>query len=486
MARNKAKLTRRSFIKKSSATASLLTVFPYSTLTSTFNITDDNRILVIGAGLAGLSCAYELDRAGYNVMLLEAKSHPGGRVRTYRDNFADNLYAEMGAEYVDSSDKHVKKYCEQFGLSILPAKQYDGIYVRNRHIYMKDVKSGMARLPFDGTIKGKLFGQEVKYIQKWIDLAKKEGTANEKIQALDKISVEQLLKQGGAPKDIIQLYTYLNATESTTIPSKMSALSMVLSHIKTSGFSENTVEGRILGGNDQLPKSFAKRLGSKIKYNHAVKSVITTSDGIEVHLSGHENNNTIKAAKIVFAIPTTILKNIKVYPGFSKEKSQTIQNQSYGHVMKIAMQFQQRFWENSDSIGQRIFTDTPLRRVYHFSIDQPGPRGILLSFTSGSDARKLGGLSEKNRMKISKESCKNIWNNSNDFWENGISKYWNEDKWIKASYSLKGVGQNDYRKILAKAENPFYFAGEHTAINYASMNGAIESGIRASDEIKMA
>ena len=486
MARNKAKLTRRSFIKKSSATASLLTVFPYSTLTSTFNITDDNRILVIGAGLAGLSCAYELDRAGYNVMLLEAKSHPGGRVRTYRDNFADNLYAEMGAEYVDSSDKHVKKYCEQFGLSILPAKQYDGIYVRNRHIYMKDVKSGMARLPFDGTIKGKLFGQEVKYIQKWIDLAKKEGTANEKIQALDKISVEQLLKQGGAPKDIIQLYTYLNATESTTIPSKMSALSMVLSHIKTSGFSENTVEGRILGGNDQLPKGFAKRLGSKIKYNHAVKSVITTSDGIEVHLSGHENNNTIKAAKIVFAIPTTILKNIKVYPGFSKEKSQTIQNQSYGHVMKIAMQFQQRFWENSDSIGQRIFTDTPLRRVYHFSIDQPGPRGILLSFTSGSDARKLGGLSEKNRMKISKESCKNIWNNSNDFWENGISKYWNEDKWIKASYSLKGVGQNDYRKILAKAENPFYFAGEHTAINYASMDGAIESGIRASDEIKMA
>ena len=153
--------------------------------------------------------------------------------------------------------------------------------------------------------------------------------------------------------------------------------------------------------------------------------------------------------------------------------------------MKIAMQFQERFWDNSNSIGQRIFTDTPLRRVYHFSIDQPGPRGILLSFTSGSDARKLGALSEKNRMKISKESCKNIWNNSTNFWENGISKYWNEDRWVKASYSLKGIGQKGYREILAKAENPFYFAGEHTAINYASMNGAIESGIRASNEIKM-
>ena len=285
MAQNKAKLTRRSFLKKSSATASLLSVFPYSTLTNSFNISDDKRILVIGAGLAGLSCAHELDNAGYNVMILEAKSHPGGRVRTYRDNFADNLYAEMGAEYVDSSDEYVQKYCKQFDLNILPAKQYDGIYVRNKHIHMNELRSGMATLPFNGTIKGKLFGQEAKYIQKWIDLTKKDGVNSEKIQALDKVSVEQLLKQGGAPKDIIELYTYLNATESTTLPSKMSALSMVLSHVKTSGFSENTVEGRIFGGNDQLPKAFAKKLGSKIKYNHAVKRVITSSDEVEVHFS---------------------------------------------------------------------------------------------------------------------------------------------------------------------------------------------------------
>ena len=485
MAEIKPKLTRRSFLKKSGATASLLTVFPYSTLSATLNKSDDNRILVIGAGLAGLSCAYELDRAGYNVVILEAKSHPGGRVRTYRDAFADNLYAEMGAEYVDSSDEYVQQYCKQFDLSILPAKQYDGIYVRNKHIYMKDLRSGKVKLPFDGTLKGKLFGQEVKYIQQWIDLAKQEGINSQKIQSLDKISVEQLLKEGGAPKDIIELYTYLNATESTTIPSKMSALSMVLSHVKTSGFSENTVEGRILGGNDQLPKALAKRIGSKIKYNHAVKRVDATSNGLVVHFSTQTNNYTIKGAKCVFAIPTTILKHIKVNPKFSKEKSHSIQNQSYGHVMKIAMQFQNRFWDSDNSIGQRVFTDTPLRRVYHFSIDQPGPRGILLSFTSGDDARKLGSLSENKRMEIAKQSCNDIWSKSDNFWENGISKYWNDDKWIKSSYSLNGIGQKDYRDILAKTEEPFYFAGEHTAVNYASMNGAIESGIRASNEIKL-
>ena len=483
MARNKVELTRRSFLKKSSASATLLTAFPYSVLANAFNVSDDNRILVIGAGLAGLSCAYELDRAGYNVMVLEAKSHPGGRVRTYRDSFADNLYAEMGAEYVDSSDEYVKKYCKHFELNILPAKQYDGIYVRNKHINMDDLRSGKVKLPFDGAMRGKLFGQEVKYIQKWIDLVKKEGIDSKKVQSLDKLSVQQLLKKGGAPNDIIDLYTYLNATESTTVPSKMSALSMVLSHVKTSGFSENTVEGRILGGNDMLPKAFAKKLGSKIKYNHAVNSINTTSTGLELNFSTKANNYTVKGIKCVFAVPTTILKNIKVNPGLSREKSYCIQNLSYGHVMKIAMQFQKRFWDSNNSIGQRVFTDTPLRRVYHFSIDQPGPRGILLSFTSGDDALKLGSMSENSRMKIAKKSCKNIWSDSDDYWENGISKYWNEDKWIKASYSLKGIDQKGYRGILAKTEEPFYFAGEHTAINYASMNGAIESGIRVSNNI---
>ena len=69
-----------------------------------------------------------------------------------------------------------------------------------------------------------------------------------------------MLKKGGAPKDIIDLYTYTNATESTVaVPSKMSALYMVLANAKTSAFSENTVEGRIFGGNDQLPKTSRKK-----------------------------------------------------------------------------------------------------------------------------------------------------------------------------------------------------------------------------------
>jgi len=479
-------LTRRSFIKKTGLTTSLFSLYPLSFSSFFSNSTDDKRIIVIGAGLAGLSCAYELDQAGFNVILIEARSRPGGRVNTYREPFSDNLYSEMGAEYVDSSDTYIHEYCKKFDLKVLPAKQYDGVYVKGQTSTIEGLRSGRDLLPFNGALEGKLFGQEVQYIQKWIDLVKQKGISSPEVQALDKISVEDILKEGGAPKDIIDLYTYANATEQTAVPSKMSALYMVLSNTRTSNFSENTVEGRIFGGNDQLPKTFAKKLGTKIMYNRPLQRLDYDSNGITATVKENERLVQIPAKKCVLAIPASILKNIDINPGFSIEKINCINNQQYGHAMKIAMQYRQRFWDDKNSIGQRVFTDTPLRRVYHFSIDQPGPRGILLSFTSGEDAIKLGRLDKNERLNIAQNTCRDIWPEAPNFWEKGVVKYWNEDPWVKASYSFAGIGQKGFREILAKPEGPVFFAGEHTAIQRASMNGAIESGMRVTEELKRA
>jgi len=478
--------SRRSFIKKTGIAGSLFSISAL-TLPSIFSTsTDDERIIVIGAGLAGLSCAYELDQAGFNVMLIEARSRPGGRVSTYRNPFSDNLYSEMGAEYVDSTDIYVQEYCKKFDLKILPAKQYDGIYLRDNRLSMKGLRLGNDKLPYEGIIEGKLFGQEVQYIQKWIDLVKQKGINSPEVMALDNMSVEEILKKGGAPKDIIDLYTYANATEETTVNSKISALYMVLANSRTSNFSENTVEGRILGGNDQLPKILARKLGKKIMYNTPLYRLDHDSKGIVATVKENEKFIQIPAKKCVLAIPTPVLRNIEINPSFSSAKTECINNQEYGHAMKIAMQYQKRFWDDDNSIGQRVFTDTPLRRIYHFSIDQPGPRGILLSFTSAEDAIQIGRLDDKERLRIVQSTCESIWPNALDYWERGVIKYWNEDPWVKGSYSFAGVGQKNYRNILSKTEGSIFFAGEHTAIQRASMNGAIESGFRVFKELKRA
>ena len=116
------KITRRRFLRSSTASGLVLT--PFHSLLSVTNIErgSTKSIVVIGAGLSGISCGYELVQHGYDVTVLEARSRPGGRVRTYRDPFADNLYAEMGGEYVDGSDQFVRSYCASFGFVVLPAQ----------------------------------------------------------------------------------------------------------------------------------------------------------------------------------------------------------------------------------------------------------------------------------------------------------------------------------------------------------------------------
>ena len=118
------------------------------------------------------------------------------------------------------------------------------------------------------------------------------------------------------------------------------------------------------------------------------------------------------------------------------------------------------------------------------SLDQPGPRGILMSFTSGEDAEKLGSLEEKERLKIALEESTRVWPEAPSFFEGGATKYWNDDPWIQGSYSFTGVGQErDFLQIAQQPEGRVHFAGEHTSVYRASMNGAIESGVRASAEI---
>ncbi len=476
-------ITRRDFLRASTAAAAGMVITPARSLWNVTGNSSAEKVIIIGAGLGGVSCAYELQNAGIDITVLEARSRPGGRVRTCRDPFADNLYAEMGAEYVDSSDEYARKYCKEFGLDILPAKLYDGIYVRGKKYDMADFKTFKQQLPYDGTVGGKLFGQEFEYVRHWVEKIKDPNDIPSDVMKLDRMSAAQLLRKEGAPKDIIELYTYTNATESTCTPDQMSALNMVFGHFYASAFSENTMEGRIFGGNDQLPKRFAKEIASNLKYNCPVKKISHNKKGVEVSFEESGKLTAMSADRCVIAMPLTILRKTKITPYFSDEKMHCIRKQSYGEVMKIAMQFKRRIWDEQGSVGQRVFTDTPLRRVYHFSIDQPGPRGILLSFTSGSSAAKLGNMSEQQRLRVARETATELWPETPYVWESGISKYWNEDPWMQGSYTYVSPGQWDFIDILAQPEEKVHFAGEHTSEFHSSMNGAIESGVRASKEI---
>src|SRR5215471_9299387 len=82
--------------------------------------TSQKKVLVVGAGLAGLVAGYELTRAGHDVTILEAQLRPGGRVQTLREPFSDGLYAEAGAARIPDNHDVTLRYVHQFKLPLVP------------------------------------------------------------------------------------------------------------------------------------------------------------------------------------------------------------------------------------------------------------------------------------------------------------------------------------------------------------------------------
>jgi monoamine oxidase len=478
-------MNRRAFLGGTGKTLALALTAGVASRESVRAAGSSREVLVLGAGLAGLAAAYELKKAGFAVTVLEARSRPGGRVLTYRDPFADGLYAEMGAEYVDATDEFDHRYCREFGLKVMSARLYDAIFVRGEKLRMPAFKESKQSLPYAGTEPGRLFGQEARYLERLLALIPDPERLPPEILKLDNLSVVELLLQEGAPEDIVALYTYTQATESTARPHEMSALAMLRSHRRS--FSEDTDEGRILGGNDQLPKALARALSGQILYGRPVGRIAHDRDGAEVFFDDGGLVRSLRAPRLVVAIPFKVLRDVEITPSFSSAKMRCIETLAYGQVMKIAMQYARRFWDEPGSLGQRVFTDTMLRRVYHFSVDQPGPRGILMSFTSGGDAEKLGRMPEPERLRVALAETSRIWPEAPRHWEGAAVKYWNEDPWIRGSYSFNGVGQaRDFLELASAAEGRVHFAGEHTSVHRASMNGALESGLRVAEEIRRA
>src|SRR5262245_29571142 len=174
-------ISRREFLHGAAAAAASL-AFRTTPLQAKETSKD---VVVLGAGLAGLAAAYELNKAGFDVAVLEARTHPGGRVRTYRDPFSDGLYAEMGAEYVDALDEYDHRYCKEFGLKVLTAKLYDGIFVRGKKFRMDEFKKNKQALPFKGTKPGVLFGQEEEYTKKLLEQIRDPSKLPPEILKLD-------------------------------------------------------------------------------------------------------------------------------------------------------------------------------------------------------------------------------------------------------------------------------------------------------------
>jgi monoamine oxidase len=488
-AKVKAGVNRREFLRRTAFTTTALLVAPLETLTKEIvrPTTGARKVIVVGAGLAGLSAAFELSQAGYEVTILEARTRPGGRVFTMREPFADRLYAEAGAMQVFDSHHWTMKYIKLFGLEIdliKPSSLTSLIYIQGKRIEVapgKSVNWPIALSPDERKLNQRALWE--KYVVPALGEVKEAEARGELPGALkkyDQITFTEFLRSRGASPAAIALFRMGLSSGLGDGADAVSALDLLR---EASHREERKSSYTIRGGTDNLAKAFAARLAEKISYGAPVVRIEQSDGTVRVVSSQAGIHRTFIADHLVCAVPFSILKHIEILPRFSREKQLAIEQLEYTSVARVYVQTRKRFWLASGLSGSAS-TDLPIMNVTERTINQPGSRGILESYTAGPQARRLTAMKNSLRVSATLAGMKQVYNDLPEYFEGGAAKCWDEDEWARGAYAWFRPGQmSSLLPHIARAEGRIHFAGEHASTSPGWMQGALESGNRVAREI---
>ena len=484
--------TRRNFLKTTAAGAVGLTASkafagapsnPSQSTAARKPAQSPQKVIVAGAGMAGLVAAYELDRAGHDVTILEAQLRPGGRVLTLRAPFSDGHYAEAGATRIPNTHERTIGYARQFELKLVPyyppagsfVNQIDGFRVIGPRGDFGNAASGLTaterRLGVAGMWKRYVSGA----VQE-IGNPAAAGWSPAQFASYDAVTFTHFLRQRGASAAAISVMLLGRDLDG------VSALRM-LADLAVNG--NVTDYFKIDGGNDLLPRALAQKLSTRMRYGAWVRQIHQDNRHVRAIYVQGNLEHTIEADHLICTIPFPVLRQVQFSPILSDEKIEAIDGTYYLSAAEVLLQENCRFWQASGLNGF-AFSDWPVE-VWQPTSDQPGRRGILAACMTGGMARRVAALPVDRRIESLSNEMETIFPGTRENFEGGVTKSWDEDFWARGAMEWFHPGEmTTYGPYMATPEGRIYFAGEHTSPWAGWIEGAIQSGVRAAREVQQA
>lgn len=464
-------------------------------------------VLILGAGLAGMTAAYELRKAGYKVKVLEYNARPGGRCWTLRGGdrytelggakqsceFDKGLYINPGPWRIPFHHQNLLHYCRQFGVALEPfievnsnawlhsVKAFDGKpqrYGRYRADFHGTVAELLAKSVNQNALDAALSAEDreklLESLQSWGfldgDYRYKRGEASSANRGFDK-------DPGGG----------LSGKPTSSTP--MAASDVLRSELWQNLFVDELYEFQTtlfqpVGGMDHVASGFARELPGIIEYNAKVTGIEQDDRGVTaryVDSSSAGETREARADWCLCTIPLSILSQIPMNVGSAM--SAAISAVPYASSVKIGLQFKRRFWEEDEQIyGGVSHTDLPIFQISYPSsnFQARGPGVLLGAYNWGPDAMQFTAMSPEQRIREAVRLGAMIHPQYPQEFQNGMAVAWHRVpsalgcfcEWSEAS-------RNTHYENLCQIDGRIALAGEHASYLPAWQEGAITSALDA-------
>jgi monoamine oxidase len=345
------------------------------------------RVIIAGAGIAGLSCAWELRRRGHDVTVLEASNRTGGHVFTFRAGLDDGFYADAGAEqFTQPGYERYWGYVREFGLAhrYYPRREHMLRWIGGR-LYTEEMLADPKVLAALG-----LNSREVNYLashpfwdlaslyyQPYVDnFADEYRPFDARLNALDALSTSELFTKDGA-----------SAAALSFIGGRGSALHAVwhAAILKLRGVPLWPPKVyRLVGGNQTLTDTFAAKLGERVRLESPVTRIEHGATGVRVSYRSRGETARLEGDYLVSAISAVMLRTIPVSPVWPEAKAFALRNVPYYFDARVIFQTKSKFWEQDGVSPNMEIGGDALQHVWSTCDEVASSRGLLVGTATGA------------------------------------------------------------------------------------------------------
>jgi monoamine oxidase len=446
-------------------------------------------VLVVGAGVAGLTAAYRLQQAGVPFEIVEASARIGGRLRSVRNPSGLPGTVELGGEFIDTRHTHVRALAQELELELSDLRAADAglesevLYFQGQKVSHNAVVEGFAPLAKQITQDVLAMGGVVTYRQH-----------NDHAARLDRLSLAAYLDAAEIDPMINQLVRVAYITEFGRDAEDMSCLNMLYligSEVgQWSTYGDSDERWHVVGGNQSIPEALAKRLDGAIALDTALESIRTAPDG-RYRVSLRQAGQSIERSydKVLITLPFSVLRQVELAVDLPPIKQKAIAELGYGTSSKLAVPFKERIWRTHYGSTISVYTDLDFQNTWESARYSLGPSAWVTNLRAGQQGLQLAADSPTAQSKALTANLEQIFPGIAEAQQGrSLRAIWAADPHALGSYSCYRPGQ---WTAIAGAEiervGNLWFAGEHCSLDSQGyMNGAVETAEVAARSILQA